>query len=72
MSPQLKQVPPLALTTDAERNLRRLGAALVLQWSSLPVELRDVLLDQAAEVEAPIPELKDRDGLKHLAENGWR
>ena len=36
---------------DEAHLLRRLGSALVLQWDSLPDELQDRLIDQAAAVE---------------------
>lgn len=34
-----------------EHLLRRLGAALVLQWDALPDELQDLIIDQAAIVD---------------------
>lgn len=43
---------------DQEHLLRRLGAALVLQWDELPDELQDLIIDQAAAVE-------DRDATAH-------
>ncbi len=38
-----------------EHLVRRLGAALVVQWDALPDELQDLLIDQAAMVD-------DREG----------
>jgi hypothetical protein len=50
------QAPAVAQKTlkygeDQEHVLRRLGAALVLQWDALPDSLQDLIVDQAAVVE---------------------
>jgi hypothetical protein len=37
----------LKYTEDDEHILRRLGAALVVQWDELPGNLRQLLIDQA-------------------------
>lgn len=57
--PQVMAVT-LKYRENQEHLLRRLGQAMVLQWDELPVELQDVLIDQAAAVE-------DRDDAAHAA-----
>jgi hypothetical protein len=48
--PQVEQ-KTLKYKDVQEHLLRRLGQALVLQWDSLPDELQDRLMDQAAVVD---------------------
>jgi hypothetical protein len=61
------QGPPQAIPKtlkyrDAEEHfVRRLGAALVLQWDALSDDLQDLMIDQAALVD-------DRDPAPHSAD----
>lgn len=57
--PQVQQ-KTLKYKEAQEHLLRRLGSALVLQWDSLPEELQDLIVDQAATVE-------DRDEAPHAS-----
>lgn len=52
-APRPPQVMALTLKyrENQEHLLRRLGQAMVLQWDELPVQLQDLLIDQAAIVE---------------------
>jgi hypothetical protein len=69
----IKPVPVLALSSDAQYGLRKLGAALVLQWSELSPELKSLLLDQASKVQLVSPELESgvRAYLERLVKEGW-
>ena len=69
----VKTVPVLALSSDAQYGLRKLGAALVLQWSKVPTDLKALLLDQASKVQLASPELEPavRTYLERLAKEGW-
>jgi len=58
-TPQV-QSKTLKYKETQEHLLRRLGAAIVLQWDTLPDDLQDRVIDQAAIVE-------DRDEAPHEA-----
>jgi hypothetical protein len=54
----------VVLKDGQEHFLRRLGAALVLQWDDLPDDVQDLLIDEAAMVDDADPALHGRSEIE--------
>ena len=62
--PPQVQRKTLKYRQDQEHLVRRLGAALVLQWNALPDALQDLIIDQAALVEDREPAPHDPEHIE--------